>query len=288
MARLTRSTRSTRSAGLGWALAVSTSAVTLLVGSGTFPATAAQPRTQHRGVLSVSAVPPPLLPNFVTMQAQDLSIQMVDGSRRLRFTSTLANIGRGPSEVRPTNTAACPPGQRHASQVVYRDVDRSGRFNRQTDVRTTRRPAGCMLFHAAHDHWHFDAAARYAIFDPRSRRIVASHPKTSFCLRDIRRVPDRWGVTTAYPKHYGGCERDTPQGISIGWADVYESYLAGQSLRLPNRLRDGVYCLRITVDPLDQLRETDNADNRSAKAFQLRGNTVSLASTRPCLLPEQR
>lgn len=270
----------------GWGFGAFVCAAALVVGSGPVTAIAAQPQVQDADV-TVARVPPPLLPNLVTMQAEDLSIQLVDGSRRLRFTSTLANIGAGPSEVRPNNNAACPPGQRHASQILYRDADRNGGFNRQIDSRTTRRSAGCMLFHAAHDHWHFDAAARYAVFDPRARRVVASHPKTSFCLRDIRRVPDRWGVTTAYPQFYGGCERHTPQGISIGWADVYDSTLAGQSLPLANRLANGVYCLRITVDPRDQLRETANDDNRSAKAFQLRGNTVSAAPSQPCRLPEQ-
>ena len=57
---------------------------------------------------------------------------------------------------------------------------------------------------------------------------------------------------------------------------------------LPRRLRDGVYCLRVTADPQDELHETDNSDNRSVKSFRLRGTSISAAPPRPCKLPPPR
>ena len=93
-------------------------------------------------------------------------------------------------------------------------------------------------------------------------------------------------MTQRYPQFYGDCDRDTPQGISIGWSDRYSYYLPGQAIPLPRRLRDGVYCLRVTVDPKDELHETDDTDNRSVKSFTLSGTKVSAGPPRPCRLPE--
>lgn len=238
---------------------------------------------------ATSAVAPPapvLLPNMRAVQASELHIEVVNGVRWLRFTSQLANTGKGPVEVRPNDAVNCGPKKRHATQIIYRDSNRSGKFERDHDTRLARRSVGCMVFHPSHHHWHFEAAARYTLWNPRTDAPIVSRPKTSFCLRDIVRVPDAWNVTKRYPKFYGACDRDTPQGVSIGWSDRYSSYLPGQAVPLPRRLRNGVYCLRITADPTDELHETDNTDNRSAKAFTLRGRSVSAAPPRPCRLPE--
>jgi hypothetical protein len=237
---------------------------------------------------ATSAVAPPapvLLPNMRAVQASELHIEVVNGVRWLRFTSQLANTGKGPVEVRPNDAVNCGPRTRHATQIIYRDSNRNGKFERDHDTRLARRSVGCMVFHPSHHHWHFEAAARYTLWNPRTDAPIVSRPKTSFCLRDIVRVPDAWNVTKRYPKFYGACDRDTPQGVSIGWSDRYSSYLPGQAVPLPRRLRNGVYCLRITADPTDELHETDNTDNRSAKAFTLRGRSVSAAPPRPCRLP---
>lgn len=77
-----------------------------------------------------------------------------------------------------------------------------------------------------------------------------------------------------YPEAYGSCSRQTPQGISVGWMDVYQSLLAGQSLKLPKNLEDGVYCLETVVDPLDQLTESDNDNNSAIRAFAINGDRV--------------
>ncbi len=62
----------------------------------------------------------------------------------------------------------------------------------------------------------------------------------SFCLRDSRRLPESYGKFR-YPTHCGACSRYSPQGISVGWVDVYQSFLAGQAIRLPRRAKDGLY-----------------------------------------------
>ncbi len=237
---------------------------------------------QTVGYAAPQVRPDPLLADVTPLRAQDMSIQIADGHRQLRFTAGLANIGRGPLEVRPDHRRRCGPAERHASQVIYRDVDDNQRFLRHVDIFKTLRSAGCMAFHPLHDHWHFEAASRYRVYRPdRERDAIVRSRKTSFCLRDSERVPLRLGAFNK-PLYYSNCARDTPQGISTGWVDVYASYLPGQALRVPDRLPNGVYCLGIRVDPLDELWESNETNNDSARAFRLYRDRVEPVQSKPC------
>ena len=221
-----------------------------------------------------------LRPNLQSLPPEDLVIELADGERRLRFTSIIANSGLGPVETDPDGLLPCPEGQRHASQVLYRDANGDGRYERSVDTATLSRPAGCMLDHEGHEHWHFDAAARYALTAPGSDEPIAVAEKVSFCWRDNREVP-----AEADPRpgqHYGDCTRDTVQGITPGWADVYPERLDDQHLNLPADLTDGVYCLWNEADPLGLLLETDETDNAAVAAVQISGTSVEAAAADLC------
>jgi hypothetical protein len=265
--------------------------LTVLTASAALSAAGAQasPPSSARAAAEVASTgpraprAPALLPNARALKASHLFVS-TDGAghRVLRYQSGLANVGAGPLEVRPNKARPCPASEQHASQVIYHDRDRNGRFSRARDTVTSRRSAGCMVYHAQHSHWHFEAAARFRLYRATQRQpIVVTGRKMSFCLRDSERAPDRW-PTRDYREFYGACSRNAPQGISIGWVDIYQNFLPGQSMRLPDRLPNGVYCLRTTVDPRDELRETDDSDNGSLRAFALRGSRVVSRPTRLC------
>lgn len=262
--------------GLVVALGQAAGSPAVLVPAGSAPATVAAP------VAASPDRPAPLEPNLVVLPARDVHVRWSGGQRRLRFESGLGNIGEGPIEVRPDRVRECPEGQQHATQVMFRDLDGNGRFQRHVDTRTARRSAGCMVFHPYHDHWHFEAASRYTLFraDRPERSKVATR-KMSFCLRDSRPLPERYD-TRRHPEYYGACSRYSPQGISVGWVDVYQSFLAGQAITLPHRMGDGLYCLQIMVDPRNALVETHEDDNTSIRAFSLRGDTVTYRERRRC------
>lgn len=229
------------------------------------------------------AKPRLLKPNLVVLKAADLYIQRTSSGRYLRFESGLGNIGRGPIEVRPNTNQPCPTGHHHATQIIYRDMDGSRFFRRRVDTQVARRSAGCMIFHPQHDHWHFQAASRYTLFQPGEERNVVrvARRKMSFCLRDSRRIPQQYG-TYQQSEFYGACSKFSPQGISVGWVDVYQSFLAGQALRLPANARDGLYCLKIKVDPKNQLVESNDRDNTSMRAFTLTGDRVRFRRANRC------
>lgn len=253
---------------------------TLLVGVGQSGAAAPVRNSlgaQHAPSTGPARAAQPLLPNMTPLRAADVYVTGSGVSRRLRFETSLANVGRGPMEVRPNRRLPCPAGQRGASQIIYRDVDDSGFFKRNVDTTSRRRKAGCMVFHATHNHWHFEASSFYALRPAdRTGSPASTYRKTSFCLRDSERVPERMG-TYHHPAFYGACSRDRPMGVNIGWTDVYQSFLDGQSLHLGRRrnVPNGRYCLSIRVDPKDALKESDERDNTSLRAIRIRGDEVT-------------
>ena len=221
-----------------------------------------------------------LLPNLRSLPPEDVGIRVADGQRQLWFTSIIANAGVGPAEVIPDELLPCPPGQHHASQVLYHDVAGDARFDRAVDRRTSTRRGGCMLDHPTHGHWHFDAMARYSVTRPGERSPLVASDKVSFCLRDNRETPS--ASRAVIPKHYGDCGPEKVQGISPGWADVYDTDLPDQHLVLPANLPDGLYCLHNEADPLELLLETDDTDNAAVVAVRVTGNVAERDPTGTC------
>ena len=233
-------------------------------------------------------VPPPdtrLLPDLVAVPASELSIHLnkKTGIRRLRFTSSLGNVGAGPIEVRPNQNQPCPVGQHNSTQIIYRDANLNRIYEPLIDVGVSRHRAGCMIYHPLHHHWHFKASAQYVLYNPSVglQTVVSARRKVSFCLRDTARLPLRYGFFT-YPEAYGKCTRRSPQGISVGWMDIYQSFLAGQSVVLPPGLPDGLYCLTTVVDPIDQLLEVNNSNNGAVRALAIHGTKVRARPATRC------
>lgn len=224
---------------------------------------------------------PLLRPDVFSLRARNIQMSVRGNRRVLRFAAMLANRGPGPMVLRPRPRRHCPPGQRHARQLVHVDRNRDGRFQRRTDTAVRSRPAGCMMDHPTHGHWHFDAMASYRLVDPAPRRrLVSGRAKVSFCLRDNQPIP---GTRPRQRRQYfGECGRTVVQGISPGWVDLYDINTPGQSLRVPRRTRDGVYCLLLRADPRDQLLETNEGNNARARPVRIRGNRVSTPDVRAC------
>jgi Lysyl oxidase len=230
---------------------------------------------------TVPQAPPLLLPNMRSLSASDLNIEVVRGTRRLRFAASLANVGPGPLFLLPRGRGGCRAGQHEAVQALHRDFNRDGVFQRARDRTAFGRVTGCMLIHPGHDHWHFAAMASYSLRRPGSSQVLVTRPKVSFCLRDNVRVP---GQRVVVPRrHFGECTRRTSQqGISPGWVDVYKASLSGQWLRLPSSVRSEVLCLDLKADPWGRLLETNEADNATSVAIRIDGTRVRRVNSAPC------
>ena len=61
---------------------------------------------------------------------------------------------------------------------------------------------------------------------------------------------------------YSSCG-NTIQGMSVGWGDTYGSHLAGQEIDFTNN-PDGIYQLKIVIDPKNVIVESDNTGDNSS------------------------
>ena len=233
---------------------------------------------------SAQAPPPELLPDLQGQKAQDLRVESGGGVRNLRLSTTVANAGTGALEIYPVAATDCdgdgnPANDRLAYQRVYTDTDGSGYFDRAADTTSAQYPAGCMIFHPAHNHWHFQDFASYELRAPETGDVIAATSKVSFCAVDF--TP--FDVTLlGHPTdpYYDTCSEDDTEGISVGWADTYTWPLAGQEIDIRD-VPDGHYCLAVTGDPANILRESDESNNEAVSSVTLNGNSVT-QSGGPC------
>ena len=105
--------------------------------------------------------------------------------------------------------------------------------------------SGIFVWSPCHKHHHVPGFEDYALVGPNG--VIAGGHKQSYCLRDDER--ERWGApSTGYT-----C---TDQGISAGWADVYQPQLACQWIDVTD-VPPGQYTVRITVNPTHEFVESD-------------------------------
>jgi hypothetical protein len=241
------------------------------------------PSQPARASTTPTPTPPPvalLLPNMRSIRANDLQIETVGTERRLRFEASLANVGSGPLLLLPRGRGPCPASQHQAVQVLYRDANADGVFQRSTDPAARRQATGCMLRHPGHNHWHFDAMAAYSLRRPGTDQVLVSRDKVSFCLRDNRRVPGQRVVVRR--EHFGKCSRNSQQGISPGWVDVYTADLNGQWPAFPDEADGQLLCLDLKADPLGRITEANETDNATSVGLRVNGTEIHTVGTEVC------
>lgn len=208
-----------------------------------------------------------LYPDLRTLPARDLRFdtETIDGSVHivLRFSNTVGNFGQGPLEL--IAGANVSDTQKVVIQRIYDDA--GGYIDE---------PAGHLVWHAEHGHWHLENFARYELWT--SLNGVPQAPtdkkgqKASFCVIDTTRLKNVAGG----PKQpvYTTCGWVRPQGLSVGWGDTYPYYLYEQWIDLGTTpLADGEYAIRSIADPGNRLNEggtisgVDRENNNEAWTF---------------------
>lgn len=180
------------------------------------------------------------------------------GPKLLRLSNAAANIGRGPLEL---YAVVQPDGTTVAYQRTYNEN------NTFTD-----NLAGTFIFdgHQDHNHWHFADFATYNLRLVTDNggvgAIVRTSQKVTFCLADVIRYDPAAG-----PSNYT-CGN---QGISVGWSDVYDATLSGQDIDITG-IDDGTYWLESVADPVNRIRETNNANNAARIQIQINGSSVAV------------
>lgn len=207
---------------------------------------------------------PLLLPDLHTLTPTALQVNYSAYAdiTLLRLTNSVSNIGDGPLELWGK---ASPNGATH--KVVQRIYDLQQEHQ--------DREVGEFVFHPGHNHWHLDSFALYELWslqpDGNLDQVVATSDKVSYCLRDIRRVPH---PNQALHIGYGSCSYGR-QGLSVGWADVYDYYLPGQSIDI-SAVPDGTYALISTADPYNLIQESDETNNAAVVYLQIQNRSVQV------------
>jgi hypothetical protein len=149
---------------------------------------------------------------------------------------------------------------------------------------------------SGHTHIHIDHWAHYSLrthgldsLKPESWPIVAQGNKIGFCAIDYLECAigypfcENYGIPVMasdlpnYPFGYGKyniCEdTNSIQGISVGWADVYASYLPGQEIPLSDSICNGNYYIVSIFDPDTLFKDFDKKNNVASALITLSKQT---------------
>jgi Lysyl oxidase len=197
---------------------------------------------------------------------------LANGTKRLRFSTVIVNVGVGPFETRGQRTDL---GTQTMStdQVIYNDV---GLF------RTVATSATMVYGGDGHNHWHVKNLQQYVLTsaDGSRRRTGA---KTGFCFYDNFKHNLSLPGAPQSPV-YTGCGTQSSltvnMGLSVGWGDIYYYNLAGQYVDITG-LPLGRYRLTVTADQANWFLETDNTNNFTWVDLELTSSGVTVIQYGP-------
>jgi Lysyl oxidase len=229
-----------------------------------------------------------LYPDLKTLKPFDLRFgtATINGTTHnvLRFSNTAWNSGEGRLELR-AKTVKTTSGKK--SRVTQRIYDDAGGY--------TNKQVGDFVFHATHNHFHFENFADYELWtrDDYNQWLSGGQglaqrrgTKTTFCLMDTNRVQALPGSPSS--AYYAQCGLNL-QGISVGWADTYDYSLPDQWIDLGTTgyLLDGDYVLRSVADPRNRIYESANKNatsresqqaNAAVTFFSVRGQAITVTN----------
>lgn len=195
------------------------------------------------------------LPDLSMKPLSDFQIQWVNGRRMLRFTAMMVNIGAGHFEVRGSRSSTSQPML--VSQVIYETSARNSPIARTVPTGAHGKWSG-----DGHNHWHVQEMMRYDLWGGNGTMRGA---KVGFCFLDSD--PYNLSLPGAGSSFYyrGSWCSTSPSalsnrmGISIGWGDEYEWYLAWQWVDITG-VSGGTYTVRAKVDPYGFFEEQSESN----------------------------
>ena len=216
--------------------------------------------------------PPEVLPDLDEEAPSQLTVKEVRrGARRsyrLGFRSAVVNLGRGPLFIR-ARASTRTPRLLVAEQVVALADGRARTYSRVGRLAYQR--------FRDHQHWHLSGFARYELRRASDGALARPDLKQGFCLTDaFRRKGIRGPSELVYEVAHrdSDCGRARPratyleEGISVGFADVYEPHLEGQQIDVTG-LPGGVYLLVHTANADRRLREARYSNNSASLRLRL-------------------
>jgi hypothetical protein len=252
--------------------------VLALLAAAAFLATAAAEAPVRAGEPSPDA----RLPDLAVLPPSALQVVVRPGGRKvLRFTSIVANIGRGPLQM--VGVAKDGHANRGEKLNVRQQVlEPDGTF-------TSRRTDATMFWSGdGHNHWHvtdIQLATLHSLDDVE----VGPYKKTGFCFIDSYRY------TSNKPPHYTSANSvcqvrasngRVPMGVSVKWGDIYPASIAFQWVDITD-VPNGKYRLKVFADPATEklpggnFLESDETNNVGWVKIRIEGQKVKILDRSP-------
>jgi hypothetical protein len=186
------------------------------------------------------------------------------GSRLLRYTTTIVNVGTGPFEVRAQRASTSDP-EMTVGQRIYDD------FGGWREVHTT---AMAHFGGDGHLHWHLRDLEHSELTRLDSGVKVGTSAKHGFCFWDLVKyrlaLP---GAPASAVYDRAGCGAPSSlavsMGLSVGWGDAYPSSLPDQYIDITG-LGPGRYRLSVTADAGSWFTESNEANNVTSVDLQIK------------------
>jgi len=192
--------------------------------------------------------------------------------RCLRFSFGLVNAGLGNFDIRSDRSQ----GQQEGP--MFQCVQRA-------DGPPVSRPAGSFEFHTAHGHVHYQDIIYNELFrvsDPENGTMWAAGQgkKLGYFPADqsIADWFEFYNGARATSGSAGNCttiENPSRIGMSVGWGDVYRWQRPGNFVDFGNN-EDGLYVVRMTVDPFDNVLESREGNNTGYTYIRVTGDRVEV------------
>jgi hypothetical protein len=177
--------------------------------------------------------------------------------RCLRFSFGLSNTGPGDFDIRDAGPADA-DGNVPLIQCVEQPVG--------TPI---SRPSGTSAFHPTHLHNHFNdliMVELHRVTDPQAGTMVLAGDGRKLGYSPADQSIADWFAFNQNPPNTAGdagtCREgaSTQFALSRGWGDVYRYQRAGNFVDFGTNL-DGLYVIRLVIDPLNLVYEADETDN---------------------------
>lgn len=120
---------------------------------------------------------------------------------------------------------------------------------------------------AGHNHYHLRDFNEFKLFNASGQEVAIGY-KQAFCLEDHVQI-DPLAKADA---QFTDC--NVAQGLSAGWADVYEASLPGQYIVIDG-LPSGDYTLQATPNSQQAFAEDNYSDNTIRIGLRLDGDNVA-------------
>ncbi len=211
-----------------------------------------------------------VLPDLSMLPLEVFRLAYEGEERVLRFDTDVVNNGPGPADVTGYRKSTKSRDLKVKQNILLED----GSF-RQVDTDAIMR----YETFDGHEHFHFQDFERYRMRPEGGSEWTGSH-KEGWCLIDDGNLG---GKPSRYDPDDFDCGWDEEdealevrQGLTEGWADVYDWYLEGQYIELKGLQIPGNFCVEAEVDPERLLTEVTRDNNLASALVNITDSGVTI------------